>query len=115
MVIVAALAAILDELTVTVGAVDDATTWASWTALPLERALVDTEPFSAPTAAGLRVNVTVSEVVVAAVTRPEAEPTNVTVLLVATGLNPKPLMTKLVPLIEKLAELLVTTGLMVAT
>jgi hypothetical protein len=115
MIIEAALAARVAELAVTVGAVEVATTCATWTAVPLDTLLVVTEPLRAPTAAGPLVSSTVSEVVDATVTLPVAVPVNVTVLLLATGLKPKPLMTRLVPLSDMLLELAVTTGLIVAT
>lgn len=114
-VMVAAFAEMLELTAVTVGAVEVATTCASWTAVPLEIPFAVTEPISVPTAVGLLVSRTVREVVEAAVTRPTGTPVNVTVSLVISGLNPKPLMTKLVPLSEKLLVLVVTTGLMVAT
>lgn len=114
-VTVVALAAIVVDVEVTVGAVDGATTCASCTAAPLERPLEVTEPLRAPTAAGLLVTRIVSEVVEAAVTRPVALPTKVTALVLATGLNPNPRMIRLVPLRDMLAVLAVTTGLIVAT
>ena len=115
MVMDAALAEWLAELDVTDGAVELATTCASWTAVPLETLLVVTEPFKVPAAVGLLVRSTVSEVVDAAVTLPMAAPTKATVLLLATGLKPKPLITRLVPLRARLLVLVVTTGFIVAT
>ena len=60
-------------------------------------------------------NVTVSEVAVAAVTVPTAPSLKTTVLLPAVGSKPKPLMVSVVALAARLAVLLVTTGVTVAT
>ena len=64
---------------------------------------------------GLVENVTVSEVAVAAVTVPTAPLLKTTVLLAAVGSKPKPLMVIVVALAARLAVLLVTTGVTVAT
>lgn len=68
-----------------------------------------------PTAVGAVVIVTVNEVAVAVVTVPAAPLLNTTVLLPAVGLNPKPLMVRVAPLMARLVEALVTTGATVAT
>ena len=68
-----------------------------------------------PAVVGLVENVTVSEVAVAAVTVPTAPSLKVTVLLAAVGSKPKPLMVSVVALAARLAVLLVTTGVTVAT
>ena len=70
---------------------------------------------SAPTTDGFVVSNTVKVVVVAAVTLPTAPPTKATVLLLIAGLKPYPLITRLVPLSDRLLVLAVTTGLIVAT
>lgn len=114
-VIVAALAAKLALLEVTVGAVPFETTLATLTAVPLERELVVTDALRTPTAVGFVVIVIVSSVAVAAATVPTGPPAKVTVLLVRTGSNPKPLMTKVVPLRAKFVSEAVTTGLTEAT
>ena len=64
---------------------------------------------------GLVENVTVSEVAVAAVTVPTAPLLKTTVLLAAVVSKPKPLMVSVVALAARLAVLLVTTGVTVAT
>ena len=114
-VIVAALAARLALLEVTVGAVPFETTLATLTAVPLERELVVTDALRTPTAVGFVVIVIVSSVAVAAATVPTGPPAKVTVLLVRTGSNPKPLMTKVVPFRAKFVSEAVTTGLTEAT
>ncbi len=88
MVIVAALAARLAVLAVTVGTDTLATTVATLTAVPLDRVLVVTEAFKLPAADGRVLKVTVNSVRVAAVTLPTAPPENVTVLLLRTGSKP---------------------------
>lgn len=115
MVIVAALAAMFVVLAVTVGAVALATTFATFTAVPLEREFVETDAFNTPTAVGRVVSVTVSSVAVAAATVPTGPPTNVTVLLVRVGSNPTPVITSVVPLRAKFVSEAVTTGLTEAT
>lgn len=114
-VIVVALAARLAVLAVTVGAETLATTVATLTAVPLDRVLVVTEAFKLPAAVGRVVNVTVNSVRVAADTVPTGPPENVTVLLLRTGSNPKPLMMSVVPLSARFVLAVVTTGLTVAT
>ena len=68
-----------------------------------------------PTAAGFVENVTVSAVGVAAVTVPTAPLLKATVLWAAVGSKPKPSMVTVVALAARLAVLLVTTGVIVAT
>ena len=68
-----------------------------------------------PTAVGLVDNVTVSEVAVAEVTVPTAPSLKTTVLLPAVVSKPKPLIVSVVALAARLAVLLVTTGMTVAT
>ena len=68
-----------------------------------------------PVAVGLVERVKVSDVVVAAVTVPTAPPLSETVLLARIGSKPKPLMTSIVPFSARLAVLVVTTGVTVAT
>ena len=68
-----------------------------------------------PAVVGLVENVTVSEVAVAAVTVPIAPSLKATVLLPAVGSKPKPVMVIVVALAARLAVLLVTTGVTVAT
>ena len=70
---------------------------------------------SAPTTDGFVVSITVKVVVVAAVTVPTAPPAKATVLLLIAGLKPYPLITRFVPLSDRLLVLAVTTGLIVAT
>lgn len=114
-VIVAALAARLALLEVTVGAVPFETTFATLTAVPLDRELVVTDALRTPTAVGFVVMVMVSSVAVAAATVPTGPPAKVTVLLVRTGSKPNPLMTSAEPFSAKLVSAAVTTGLNVAT
>lgn len=77
--------------------------------------MVVTRAVKLPTAVGLVVRFSVSDVEVAAVTAPTAPPLNATVFSARTELKPKPLMTRLVPLSAKLMVLVVTTGLTRAT
>ena len=84
---------------------------------PLAPSVVTTA-INCPVAAGGVLNVTVSEVAVAAVTVPTGvvEPSvNVTVSLPAVGSKPWPLMVSVVASAARLAVLLVTTGVGVAT
>jgi len=115
MVMVAAFAARFAVLAVTVGAVALETTLATLTAVPLERALVVTDAFRTPTAVGLVLRVIVNCVGVATETVPIGPPTNETVLLVRTGSNPTPLITKVLPFNAKLVSEAVTTGRTEAT
>ncbi len=112
---VAVLAVKLAVLAVTVGAVTVVTTVATFTVEPLDRVFVVTDAFRLPAAVGLVVMLTVSEVVVARVIEPTGPPTNVTVLLLAVGSKPKPLIMRVEPLTARLVLAVVTTGLTVAT
>src|SRR5437868_7950237 len=105
MVTVVALAARLTMVLVTTGV-----TVATCTAAPLLTPLVVTTAVRLPAVAGLVLNVTVSEVVVAAVTVPTAPSLNVTVLFAAVGSNPKPLIVTVVALAASEVTLGVTTG-----
>lgn len=67
-----------------------------------------------PTELGTVERVTVNDVAVAAVTVPTALLLKATVLFPAVGLNPKPLIVNVVPLIAKAVVALVTTGVTVA-
>lgn len=110
MVTVLAFAVKLAELLVTTG-----TTVATCTAEPLPIVALVTTAVRLPTAVGLVENVTVSEVAEAAVTLPIAPLLNTTVLLAIVESKPKPLMVILAAFAPKLAVLLVTTGITVAT
>jgi hypothetical protein len=110
MVIVFALAARLVVSLVTTGV-----TLATCTAKPLLKLLVVTAAVKDPAAAGLVENVTVSDVVEAEVTVPTALLLKMTVLLPAVGSNPKPLIVTVFALAARLAVLLVTTGVTLAT
>ena len=68
-----------------------------------------------PAVAGVVVNVTVIDVAVAAVTSPIAPLFKVTVLFAGVVSKPNPLITSVAPLAARLATLLVTTGMTVAT
>ena len=68
-----------------------------------------------PAVAGLVENVTVMEVEVTAVMSPTAPLFRVTLLSATTVSNPKPLITRVVPLAARLVVLAVTTGVTVAT
>lgn len=68
-----------------------------------------------PAAAGLKENVTVRAVVVAAVTVPIAPLSRATELFAGVASKPKPLITNVAALTAMLAVLLVTTGITVAT
>ena len=88
---------------------------ATWTAAPL---LTPPEVMMAvrlPVFTGLMENLIVSEVAEARVTVPTAPLLKVTVLLAKVGLNPKPLITMLDVLRDRLAVLAVTTGVKLAT
>lgn len=116
MVTEATSAACVDEvLAVTVGAVTVATTVATCTAVPLETLFDVTTAVKLPVTVGLFASVMVSEVEEAAETAPVAPPLSATVLAVLIELNPKPLITSLVPLTPRLDVLLVTTGEIAAT
>ena len=84
-------------------------------AAPLVAPSVVTTAVRLPAVVGLVENVTVSEVAVAAVTVPTAPSLKTTVLLPAVVSKPKPLMVSVVALAARLAVLLVTTGVTVAT
>lgn len=105
MVTVVASAAIVAVLAVTTGV-----TFATWTAEPLLTPLEVTTAVSEPAIVGLVVNVTVSDVEVAAVTVPAAPLLNDTVLLAAVGLKAVPAIVMVVASAAKLEVLLVTTG-----
>jgi hypothetical protein len=87
-VMVAALAASVDVLLVTVGTETAVTICATCTADPLVRVLVVTTAVKLPTDVGLTENVIDSELAVAADTVPTAPLLKVTVLFDATGLKP---------------------------
>ncbi len=110
MVNVVAFAATAYVLVVTTGV-----TVATWTAVPLLTLSVVTTAVRLPAVVGWVENVTVSEVAVAAVTVPTAPSLKATVLLAAVGSKPKPLIVIVVALAARLAVLLVTTGVTVAT
>ena len=95
--------------------VTSGTTFATASALPLVIELVVTTAVKLPSEVGFVVNRTVSEVAVAAVTLPTAPRLNATVLFAKIESNPKPLMVTVSELKPRLATLVVTTGLMVAT
>src|SRR5260370_28514528 len=105
-----ALAARLAVLLVTTGLAV-----ATWTAAPLLTPLVVTTAVRLPAVAGLVLNVTVSDVAVAAVTVPTAPSLNVTVLFAAVGSKPKPLIVTVGALAASEGALGVTTGPTVAT
>lgn len=110
MVKVLAVADKLAVLLVTTGI-----TLATRTAVPLLMEFVKTVAVRSPTEVGLVVKVTVSEESEAAVTVPMAPRSNVTVLLPSVVSKPNPLITIVVAFAAKVAELLVTTGMTVAT
>ncbi len=85
------------------------------TAEPLLTELVVTTAVKLPSAAGLVLNVTVSDVVVAEVTVPTALLLKTTLLLPAVALKPKPRITTVLAVMEAEVVLLVTTGITVAT
>ena len=84
-------------------------------AAPLLKLLLVTIAFSSPAFAGFVLNVTVSEVVVAAVTVPTAPLLKTTVLLAAAVSKPNPLMDSVVSSASRLEVLFVTTGTTVET
>ena len=110
MVNVVAVSNKLAVLLVTTG-----TTFATASGLPLFTELVVTTAVRLPREVGLVVNRTVSEVAVAAVTLPAAPRLNATVLFAKMVSKPKPLMMTVSELKARLATLVVTMGLMVAT
>ena len=77
--------------------------------------MVVTTALRAPAAVGGVVRFTVSDLAVAAVTVPTAPFVSVTVLFAAVGSNPNPLIVSVVASAAKLTELLVMTGVTVAT
>ena len=105
----AAFAAKLDVLDVTVGV-----SVAICTAEPLSTLLVVTIAVKLP-AVGLVEKVIVRDVAVAEVTVPTAPLLSTTLLLAAVVSNPKPAIVIVFALGERLAVLLVTAGLTVAT
>lgn len=109
-VIVSELMASAVELDVTAGL-----TVAICTAEPLLMELLVTTAVKLPTAVGAVVIDTVNDVAVAAVTVPAAPLLKTTVLLAAVGLNPKPPIVTVEPLMARLVDALVTTGATVAT
>ncbi len=110
-VMVFALAASEAVLLVTTGRTD-----AIWTAVPLLTPPVVTTAVKLPAAVGLVPKVTVNEVVVAAVTVPVA-PLLITTVLApgVVPLKPKPFIVTVAALAAIAVELLVMTGVMVAT
>ena len=110
MISVAALAAMLVVLLVTTGL-----TVATLIGAPLLALLVVTTTVKSSAEAGLVEKVTVNDVAVAAVTVPTALSLNTTVLLAAVVSKPEPLMVSVVALANRSAELVVTTGITVAT
>ena len=96
-------------------AVTTGITVATCTADAVLSALAVTLAVILPTVAGNVEKVTVRVVAVAAVTEPTAPLLNVTLLSSGVVLKPKPLMTSVAVLAARLAVLLVTTGLTVAT
>lgn len=109
-VIVAALAANATVRVVTTGV-----TVATLTAEPLLTELVVTWAVKLPAAVGLVVNVTLSVVAVAEVIAPTAPLLKVIELFAALMSKPKPLIVMLEAFAAKLLELLVITGVTVAT
>ena len=93
----------------------DGVTVATCKAVPLLWLLDVTTAAKLPAEDGLVPKVTVNAVAVAAVTVPTAPSSSVTVLFPAVVLKPKPLMISVVTLAAKVAVLLVTTGVTVAT
>lgn len=90
-------------------------TVATFSAVPLASVLVVTTAVRSPAVVGEVESVIVSKVSVAVVTVPIASLLNTTVLLRATGSNPKPEIVIVVALAARLALLAVTTGIIVAT
>ena len=89
--------------------------FATCTAVPLLIALDVITAVRLPTLSGLVEKVTVRAVAVAEVTVPTAPLLKTTVLLPATGLNPKPLITIVVAVRARFVVLDVMNGLTVAT
>ena len=107
---VVAFANKLAVLLVTTGVI-----WATCTAEPLFWLLVVTITVRLPAVAGRVENVTVRDVLVAAVTVPTALLFKTTVFRDAIGSNPKPLIVRVFELAARADVLLVMTGLTVAT
>lgn len=105
-----ALATIFDVFVVGTGV-----TIATCNAGPLLKLLVVTTAIKLPAEVGLVPKVTVNAVAVAAVTVPTAPLSNTTKLFPTVVLKPKPLMVSVEALAERFPELLVTTGITVAT
>src|SRR5207253_2543161 len=82
---------------------------ATWRAAPLLRLLVVTTAVRLPAVVGRVVNATVSDVAVAAVTTPTAPSLSTTVLWLATGSKPKPVIVMEVALAAWFAEAAVMT------
>lgn len=101
--------------TVGVPLVTTGNTVATGTAAPLLTPLLVTIAVSSTGDVGFVLKVTVSRVVVAAVTVPAAPLLNTTVLLAAEVSNPNPLMDRVVASASRLEVLLVTTGTTVET
>lgn len=83
--------------------------------MPLLRLFVVTTAVKLPAVVGRVDRVTVSEVAVAAVTVPAAPPLNTTVLRLAIGSKPRPLIVSVAALAARLMLLLLTTGDKAAT
>src|SRR5262249_9282294 len=96
------------------GVIENATTVATCTAAPLPTPLDVTTAVRLPTD-GWVLNVTVNWVALAAVTVPTAPRLKLTLLLAGVLEKPNPLMVSVVALVARLAVLMVTTGLTVAT
>ena len=111
MTTVAALAAMI----LVVAEVTTGLTVAICTAVPLLSVFVVTIAVKLPANTGNVEKVTISSVAVAEVTVPTALLLKTTVLFAAAGSNPNPLMVTVVESAARLAVLVVTTGLTVAT
>lgn len=105
--VIVTVAALAD--TVVVAAVMAGTTVAIWIAAPLLMELLVTTAVKLP-ALGPVLNVTVSELAVAALTEPTAPLLRVTELFAATGSNAIPLITTVVAVGERAVALTVTAG-----
>ena len=90
-------------------------TVATFKAAPLLCEFVVTTAVKSPAVVGLVENVTVNKVAVAVVTAPTAPLLKTTVLLPAVVLKPKPAIVIVAALAARFEELVVTTGLTVAT
>jgi hypothetical protein len=99
----------------TVRTVTTGRAFATCTAEPLLTPFVVTTAVRLPAAAGLKENVTVRVVAVAAVIVPTAPLLKTTVLLAAVVSKPKPLMTSVAAFTATCDVLVVTTGITVAT